>query len=136
MSRFVWILAWTAVAIWSLLAWGAYGLLDVFGDVAVRNADVITGDPEIVEFLAWVLATLRSLGLGAVVVVWGLISLLILGTAAILSRLFGRSAPPAAPDWQRTVRTGPDLEPRPPTGRNGGPPSAVRDVMRRLDDRR
>jgi len=31
MKRLLWILAWIAVAVWSLFAWGAYGLLDFFG---------------------------------------------------------------------------------------------------------
>ncbi len=138
MRRAVWIFAWIAVAIWSLVAWGAYGLLDVFGDVAVRNADVVTGHPETVELLAWGLATLRGLGLTAVVVVWGVVSLLILGAAAVLSRIVGhRTTGQERPDWQRTVRTYPtpgDEPPRPAD--RGGPPSAVRDVMRRLQDRR
>jgi hypothetical protein len=134
-SRLVWALAWIAVAIWSLVAWGTYGLVELFGDVAVRNADVVTGHPETVEFLAWALATLRSLGLVAVVVVWGLVSLLILGVAALVSRLFGRRHPaPRVPEWQQTFHVDRPAEPpRPPAG---GPPSAVRDVMRRIDERR
>lgn len=55
---------WIAVVLWSLFAWGAYGLLDVFGDLAVRNADMVSDHPETVEWLSWSLAALRSLGLG------------------------------------------------------------------------
>ena len=40
MKRLLWILAWIAVAIWSLFAWGAYGLLDVFGAFALRLARI------------------------------------------------------------------------------------------------
>ena len=69
MKRLLWVLAWIAVAFWSLFAWGAYGLLDFFGGVAARNADIVTGHPETVEWLSWALMTLRSLGLGAVVLV-------------------------------------------------------------------
>ena len=32
MSRLVWVLAWVAVAIWSLVAWGTYGLVELFGE--------------------------------------------------------------------------------------------------------
>ena len=59
MRRLLWIIAWFAVVIWSLFAWGAYGLLDFFGGVAARNADIVTGHPETVEWLSWALMTLR-----------------------------------------------------------------------------
>ncbi len=52
MKRLLWILAWIAVAVWSLFAWGAYGLLDFFGGMAARNADIVTGHPETVEWLS------------------------------------------------------------------------------------
>jgi hypothetical protein len=89
MRRLLWALAWTAVAIWSLFAWGAYGLLDFFGGVAARNADIVTGHPETVEWLSWALMALRGLGLGAIVIVWGLVSLLILAVPAILGLFLG-----------------------------------------------
>lgn len=137
MRRAVWIFAWLAVAVWSLVAWGAYGLLGVFGDVAVRNADVVTGHPETVELLAWGLATLRDLGLVAVVLVWGFVSLLILAAAAILGRFVGRPAPAREPpEWRRMIHTAPPEAPTARPASRGGPPSAVRDVLRRIDDRR
>ncbi|MBM6578784.1 hypothetical protein ILT44_01220 [Microvirga sp. BT689] len=89
MKRLLWILAWFAVALWSLFAWGAYGLLDFFGSVAARNADIVTGHPETVEWLSWALMTLRGLGLGAIVFVWGLVSLLILAVPAVLGLFLG-----------------------------------------------
>ncbi|MEE1658041.1 hypothetical protein VB618_17705 [Microvirga sp. CF3062] len=89
MRRLLWIFAWIAVGLWSLFAWGAYGLLDFFGGVAARNADIVTGHPESVEWLSWALMTLRGLGLGAIVFVWGLVSLLILAVPAVLGLFFG-----------------------------------------------
>jgi hypothetical protein len=137
MRRAVWLFAWAAVVVWSLVAWGAHGLLGMFGDVAVRNADVVTGDPETVEFLAWGLATLRDLGLVAVLLVWGFVSLLILAAAALFSRLVGQRSPVhERTQWQRTVRTAPrEVAPSRP-GDRSGPPAAVRDVMRRIEERR
>lgn len=98
MRKVVWALAWISVAVWSLFAWGAYGLLDFFGNVAARNADIVTGHPETVEWLSWALATLRSLGLGAIVFVWGAISLVILAVAALIARVVSpaRTARPDA----------------------------------------
>jgi fatty acid desaturase len=78
MKRLLWVLAWIAVAFWSLFAWGAYGLLDFF-----------TGHPESVEWLSWALMTLRGLGLGAIVFVWALVSLLILAVPAVLGLFLG-----------------------------------------------
>ena len=89
MRRLLWIVAWMAVALWSLFAWGAYGFLDFFGGVAARNADIVPGNPEAVEWLSWALMTLRGLGLGAIVFVWGLVSLLILTVPAVLGLFFG-----------------------------------------------
>jgi hypothetical protein len=128
MKRLLWILAWTAVAIWSLFAWGAYGLLDFFGGVAARNADIVTGHPETVEWLSWALMTLRSLGLGAIAIVWGLVSLLILAVPALLSLLLGDSRREQRDyEWR-----GPVVDPRssgsfPPA--QGSPP--VRRIERR-----
>ena len=123
MRRLLWVLAWIGVAVWSLFAWGAYGLLDFFGGFAVRNADVVTGHPETVEWLSWALAVLRGLGLGAIIFVWGLVSLLILAVPAVLSLLVGRSRPEPEPyDW-RGPRTGPGAG-------NEFPPASANQVRR------
>ncbi|NBJ13175.1 hypothetical protein [Microvirga arsenatis] len=117
MKRLLWVLAWIAVALWSLFAWGAYGLLDFFGGVAARNADIVTGHPETVEWLSWALTTLRGLGLGAIVVVWGLVSLLILAVPAVLGLFLGGSRrDPRAYEWREPGgRSGPTV-PFPPSG--------------------
>ena len=103
------------LAIWSLFAWGAYGLLDFFGGVAARNADMVTGHPETVEWLSWALTTLRGLGLGAIVVVWGLVSLLILAVPAGLGFVLGGSRrEQRADDWRGIDRQGSGPFPHPP----------------------
>ncbi|MGO4573867.1 hypothetical protein [Microvirga sp. 2TAF3] len=101
MRRLLWIVAGTFVVLWSLLAWGAYGLIDLFGSTVVRHADVVSNRPETVEWLSWGLAALRNLGLAAVVFVWGLVSLLILAVPILMSFVLGRAARPASPmGWQ------------------------------------
>jgi hypothetical protein len=126
MRRLLWAVAWIAIAVWSLVAWGAYGLLDLFGDMAVRNADMVGGNPESVEWIAWALATLRGLGLGAVVFVWGLVSLLILAVPAALSLLLPRAQPVRMRDEWRGYPAGPSGEDYQP------PPQApVRQIERR-----
>jgi hypothetical protein len=115
MKRLLWGLAWIAVLVWSLFAWGAYGLLDFFGGLAACNADIVTGHPETVEWLSWALTTLRGLGLGAIVVVWGLVSLLILAVPAGLGFVLGGSRrEQRADDWRGIDRQGSGPFPHPP----------------------
>jgi len=126
MKRLLWGLAWIAVLVWSLFAWGAYGLLDFFGGVAARNADIVTGHPETVEWLSWALTTLRGLGLGAIVVVWGLVSLLILAVPAVLGFvLVGSRRERRADDWR-----GPPIDQR-----RAGPFPPGQGPVRRIEKR-
>ena len=128
MKRLLWVFAWIAVAFWSLFAWGAYGLLDFFGGVAARNADMVTGHPETVEWLSWGLMTLRGLGLGAVVVVWALVSLLILAVPAVLSLFFGSvRREQSVEEWR-----GPRGDPRPS---GAFPPPSGQTPIRQIERR-
>jgi hypothetical protein len=88
-------MAATFTALWTLLAWGAYGLIDLFGSTAVRHADVVSSRPEAVEWLSFGLSAIRNLGLAAIVFVWGIVTLLILGATAVVSLVLGRAARPA-----------------------------------------
>jgi hypothetical protein len=128
MKRLLWILAWIAVALWSLFAWGAYGLLDFFGGLAARNADIVTGQPEAVEWLSWALMTLRGLGLGAIVVVWGLVSLLILAVPAVVGLFLGGSRR----DLPAYDRRGPGMNSRTSSPL---PPSPGQSPVRRIEKR-
>jgi hypothetical protein len=118
MKRLLWVLAWIAVAFWSLFAWGAYGLLDFFGGVAARNADIVTGHPETVEWLSWALMALRGLGLGAVVIVWALVSLLILAVPVVLGLFLGsaRSNDRRIYEWRQPGAGPYPSSPFPPAG--------------------
>jgi hypothetical protein len=127
-KRLLWILAWFAVALWSLFAWGAYGLLDFFGGVAARNADIVTGHPETVEWLSWALMALRGLGLGAIVLVWGLVSLLILAVPAVLGLFLGGSGRKRYGDEWR----GPRIDPRTPAP---FPPASGQPPIQRIERR-
>jgi hypothetical protein len=61
-----------------LFAFNAYGLFDLFGGFITRNADALVGDPETVEWLFWFFNGLKNLGLTAILIVWGLVSLCVL----------------------------------------------------------
>lgn len=103
MVRLLWAVAWTGVAFWSLFAFAAYGLVDVIGSVLARNANVFSDHPETVERLFNLLQGFKSFGLGAILVVWGFVSLAILSVPWLLGRVaqaprdLGLQAPPAPP---------------------------------------
>ncbi len=92
MRRLVWALAWTAVAVWSLLAWGAYGLLDLVGGLAAGGAVSIALDPGVGSVVTWTVNALKGLGLFAIVAVWGFVSLVILAFGWLMARVAGGPA--------------------------------------------
>ncbi len=89
MRRLVWVLAWTAVAVWSLLAWGAYGLLDLVGGLAAGGAGSISLEPGVGAVVAWIINAFKGLGLFAIVAVWGFVSVVILAFGWVAARLAG-----------------------------------------------
>ena len=93
MTRLLWFFAWVAVAVWSLVAWSAYGLIDLFGGLAQRGADAVTDHPAAAGWLAWTFGWLQSLGQTATLAVWLMGSLAILAVPFVLSRLVGRTHP-------------------------------------------
>jgi hypothetical protein len=105
MSRLIWVIAWFGIAIWSLVAFLAYGLVDALGSAAMRNADMFSSDPETVEWVFRVISWIHSLSTSIALVVWGVVSLAILGVPWLLDRMVGRSTvvvrsgavPPGAP---------------------------------------
>lgn len=97
MTRLVWVLAWIAVAVWSLVAFSAYGFIDLVGGLLARNADSFASDPSAVEWLFRILNGLKNLGLTAILVVWGVVSLAMLAVPWGLSRLGRMQSPPPQP---------------------------------------
>lgn len=108
MTRLVWAVAWVMVAIWSLFAWGAYGVVSLFGGLAARNADALSSDPATVEWLFWTFSALKSLGLTTITIVWGLVSLAILAVPWLLGRLAPPPQPRPGPDTQIIYPPRPD----------------------------
>ena len=104
MRRFVWAFAWASVAIWSLFCAVAYGVFNVVGGWATRNADMFASDPQTVEWIWRVFSWIHSLSLGAVTFGWGVVSLMMLAVPWLFDRLVpidvraqGRGAPGWAP---------------------------------------
>ncbi len=108
MSRLIWVFAWLGVAIWSLFAFSAYGLLDLFGGLIARSADAFTRDPETEEWLFWLFNGLKNLGLTAILVIWGLVSLCLLAVPWFFDRLAGHASPPQPPRDPHVIDLTPD----------------------------
>lgn len=86
MRRLVWTVAWVCVAVWSLFSAAAYGVFNLVGGWASRNADLFASDPQSVEWVWRIFSSLHSLSTGAVLVGWGLVSLMILAVPWVLDR--------------------------------------------------
>jgi hypothetical protein len=124
-GRFVWILTWAAIAVWSLLAWGAYGLLDLVGGLAAGGAGAVALDPGVSSVVVWIVNLVKGLGLFAVLAVWGFVSVVMLAFGWVLSKALG--GPGARVDvsyYQRSVHPPQGY----PPGAYPGPPGGMRDV--------
>jgi hypothetical protein len=135
--RLVWALAWTAVAVWSLLAWGAYGLLDLVGGLAAGGAGTIAVDPTAGAVVSWIVNAIKGLGLFAIVAIWGFVSVVILGFGWVMARIAG--GPGTRVDVSYYQGYNPTVQP-PRTYPPGYPqgPRDMRDVTppRQVDGRR
>lgn len=92
MRKLLWLAAWSLVAVWSLLAFAAYGLIDFVGGLIARNADRLSSDPQTVEAAWRVFDFLHTASTSAALIVWGCVSLLILSVPWLLDRLAGRAS--------------------------------------------
>ncbi len=89
----IWMLAFVAIAVWSLIAWVGHGLLDWTSDLAADNADKVSSVPEVVEWLSWGLRSLGNASEIIVLIVWAVGSILIIAAAGLANRLLaGRQA--------------------------------------------
>lgn len=96
MSRLLWGLTWVGVAIWSLFAFAAYGLVDLVGQTAMRNADAFSTNPETVEWIFGLFSWGRGLSVSVILVVWGTVSLAMLAVPWLFDRLVRRQPVQAA----------------------------------------
>jgi len=107
-SRLLWTFAWAGVAVWSLFAFGAYGLLDLLGGLMARSADAFARDPATVEWLFGLFNGLKNLGLTAILVIWGLVSLCLLAVPWFFDRLAGGAAAPRPSRDPHVIDLAPD----------------------------
>jgi len=92
MKTIVWSIFAVALAIWSLLAWGAHAFVDAAGGFAARNADAAPVSPEAVEFLSWFAYLGAGVGEWLVIAVWAVVSGLMALGAYLITRFVPGSA--------------------------------------------
>ncbi len=131
MSRLLWVAGWVGVAVWSLLAFAAYGLVDVVGQAAMRNADIFSADPETVEWIFGTFSWARGLSVSIILVVWGVVSLAILAVPWLFDRLASgtQAAPRRDPRRDGVIDLAPGdygVRPSAPADRYGGPSAVPR----------
>jgi hypothetical protein len=87
MKKIVWPIVGVAIAIWSGLAWLAYGLVGWGGQIASSNADVVTAHPETVEWLSWLAMFGSGVGEWLVLGIWAVGTFLALAIGFAGTRL-------------------------------------------------
>ena len=122
MTRIVWWGAFVGAAFWSVFSLVAYAVVDTVGAGASSYGTVPGFPPEPFTF-AWIAARVHGLGVSAVGVTWLIGMALILGSAALFQRFFGRRRPalPQAPrSWGSSISAPPPGASHPARERAGG----------------
>ena len=88
MRKFVWSAALIGMVFWSIFAWIAYTVIDVFGSGASSVGTVPGFPPEPFTF-AWIAAKLHGLGLSAVFGGWLIGIVVIFAGVSLTQRFFG-----------------------------------------------
>ena len=108
MRKIVWRAALVGMAFWSVFAWIAYSLVDIFGSGAA-SVGTVPGFPAEPFTFAWIAAKLHGLGLSAVFTGWLIGIAVILGIASLVQRLFGLRPPerlPGRQSWGSSIPSG------------------------------
>lgn len=94
MRTIVWALTVLLVLLWSGLAWVAYELVGVGGNLVASNADIVPVDPMVIEWASWLATAGTGVGEWLVVAIWAFVSLILMAVAYVITRLLPRQ--PAA----------------------------------------
>ncbi|MFN4144127.1 hypothetical protein [Aestuariivirga sp.] len=90
MKTLVWLVTGAVIALWSLLAWIAHGLVSVAGNLMASNADLIPADPLLIEWASWLASAGTGIGEWLVVAVWALVSAVLVAFGFIATRVLPR----------------------------------------------
>jgi hypothetical protein len=99
MKVFIWILTAICLMPWTGAAWLAYALIDVSGDWMSGNADLLAGDPQMVEWLSWFGRVTAGFGEAVVIAVWAMGTLVVLAIAWLFTKLVDRDRRIKSLNW-------------------------------------
>ncbi len=103
MANLVWICTWIAMAIWSLMCWAAFGLIDVASGLAVGSSSLITSlVPGAETLVSGLIGLADDIGEAILFVVWLGVSGTMLGAAWLFGQFFRGSPSRPPPDWTDT----------------------------------
>lgn len=134
MAKMIWIFAWLAVGLWSLMCWAAFGLIDVAAGVAAGSSSIVTSlVPGSEDLVAMLIGLADDVGEAILAIIWLGFGGLILAGAWLLTAFIGGDRRPAMPPPQWTQNAPPPVydativEPH-----NPAPAPAADDVLARL----
>ena len=108
MKIFIWILTAICLTPWTGAAWLAYALIDVSGDWMSGNADLMAGDPQMVEWLSWLGRATAGFGEAVVIAVWAMGTMIVVTIAWLFTKLVDRDRRIKSVNWQpEDARGGP-----------------------------
>jgi hypothetical protein len=76
--------------LWTIIAFGIYGLVNLVGDVAIKHADLIPIPPEALALASWLLLATQKIGFGLVIGIWLVGVIAIVAAGLLLRRLAAR----------------------------------------------
>lgn len=88
-KRLVWIGALLALALWSLLSWGSYWLVTAGADWLAGIGAFFALPPEWTQALQWSLRLVQQFGVVLLWVLWGVVALVIVIGAWLLTLVLG-----------------------------------------------
>jgi hypothetical protein len=90
MKTLIWAATAAVIALWSLVAWIAHGLVSVAGNLVASNADLIPADPLLVEWASWFASAGTGIGEWLVVALWAIVSAVLLALGFVATKLVPR----------------------------------------------
>ena len=87
MRGLVWFITLALIALWSLISWIGYQLIEAGGRLIAGNADWAPVAPELVELISWLSLFGADVAGWLIIVVWGIVAAIIAALGFVATRL-------------------------------------------------